>query len=84
VPASLIASLFWTCALAVVIAQVMILRSSARVLGRARPARPLLEWGFAIGPAVVLALVLGLAWRAMMRPPTAEVTLPAPPSGIIS
>lgn len=83
-PASVVALLFWTCAVAAVVAQVMILRSSARVLRRERPARPLLEWGFAVGPALVLALVLAIAWRAMMRPPVTEVTLPAAPGEVIS
>ncbi len=83
-PASLIALLFWSCALAVVVAQVMILRSSARVLRQGALPRPVLEWGFAVGPALVLALVLFLSWRATMRPPTVEVELPAVPGEIRS
>lgn len=81
-PASLIALLFWTAALAVVVAQVMILRSTARVLRAAAPTRPALEWFFAVGPAVVLALVLVLSWRATMRPPTIQVDLRALPGEI--
>ena len=81
-PASLIAVLFWSAALAVVVAQVMILRSTARVLRAAAPTRPALEWGFAVGPAVVLVLVLVLSWRATMRPPTVRVEVPALPGEI--
>lgn len=83
-PALLIAVLFWSAAAAVVVAQVMILRSTARVLRAAAPDRPALEWGFAVGPALVLALVLALAWRATMRPPTVQVDLPAVPGEIRS
>ncbi len=83
-PAALIAVLFWTAVVAVIVAQVMILRSSARVLRAATPARPGLEWAFAVGPALVLALVLALSWRATMRPPAIEVDLPALPGEIRS
>jgi hypothetical protein len=83
-PAALIAALFWTAVVAVIVAQVMILRSSARVLRAATPAHPALEWAFAVGPALVLALVLVLSWRAAMRPPTIEVDLPAVPGEIRS
>lgn len=78
-PATFVAALFWTAIVAVIVAQVMILRSSARALRAAPPARPALEWAFAVGPALVLALVLALSWRATMRPSAIEVELPAVP-----
>jgi heme/copper-type cytochrome/quinol oxidase subunit 2 len=70
--------LFWVAALAVVVAQVMILRSTRRALGalRAQSAGsglPLREWAFAVGPALLLALVLVLSWRAATRPPVVDV-----------
>lgn len=83
-PAALIAVLFWSAALAVVVAQVMILRSTARALRAVTPARPALEWAFAVGPALILALVLVLSWRATMAPPSIEVDLPAVPGEIRS
>lgn len=83
-PAALIAALFWTAVVAVVVAQVMILRSTARVLRAATPARPVLEWAFAVGPALVLALVLVLSWQATMRPAAIEMELPALPGEIRS
>lgn len=83
-PAALIAILFWTAVVAVIVAQVMILRSSARVLRAATPARPALEWAFAVGPALVLALVLMLSWRAAMRPPSIPVDVPPLPGEIRS
>jgi len=79
VPATLVALVFWTAIVAVVVAQVMILRSTTRVLRSAAPERPVREWSFAIGPALVLALVLFLSWRAAMEPRTIEVQLPALP-----
>ena len=83
-PAVLIAVLFWSATAAVVVAQVMILRSSARVLRAAAPERPVLEWTFAVGPALVLALVLFLSWRATMAPPSVEIELPTVPGEIRS
>ena len=73
--APLVAALFWSAVVAAVAAQVMILRSTARVLRAVAPARPALEWGFAILPALVLALVLALSWRATMRPSAVEVRI---------
>jgi len=80
--AMLIAALFWTAVVAVVVAQAMILRSTARVLRAEVPARPALEWGFAIVPALVLVLVLALSWRATMRPPPIEVQI-SPSAGAV-
>ncbi len=73
--APLIAALFWIAVVAAVVAQVMILRSTARVLRAVAPARPALEWSFAILPALVLVLVLALSWRATMRPRAIEVNI---------
>lgn len=74
-PAPLVAALFWIAVVAVVVAQVMILRSTTRVLRAVTPKRLALEWGFAILPAVVLAFVLVLSWRATMRPTALEVNV---------
>ena len=80
--APLIAALFWIAVLAAVVAQVMILRSTARVLRAVAPARPALEWSFAILPALVLVLVLALSWRATMRAPAIEVNI-TPAAGAV-
>jgi hypothetical protein len=76
-PPILAALLFWSALLAAVVAQVMILRSTRRVLRAGAPRTPGLEWAFALLPALALAAVLVLSWRAAMRPPAVEVTLPA-------
>jgi len=62
--ASFLTLLFWICAVAVVAAQAMILRSTVRAwrLGGARAVRT--EWAFAVLPAVALAAVLWLSWTA--------------------
>lgn len=67
-PPLLAALLLWGAAAAAVTGQVMILRSSRRVLTRTDARRPIAEWAFAIGPALVLALVLVLTWQAATRP----------------
>ena len=82
-PAPLLAVVLWTCILAAAVAQVMILRSTARTLRRAQLARPFREWAFAIVPALVLVLVLFLSWRAAMRPLRVDVTGPAAPGSVI-
>ncbi len=66
-PAPMIAAVFWIAVVAAVVAQGMILRSTTRVLRAVAPARPALEWSFAIAPALILALVLVFAWRATER-----------------
>ena len=83
-PTALLTLLFWAAVLAAVAGQVMILRSTRRVLRAAAPRTPLLEWGFAIGPALVLAVVLVLSWRAAMRPPVIQVDLMPLPGEIRS
>lgn len=69
-PPFLAALLLWGAAAAAVTGQVMILRSSRRVLKRTDAPRPIAEWAFAIGPALVLAIVLVLSWQAATRPAT--------------
>lgn len=68
--------LFAACAAAIVIAQALILVSTARGIrearGRALGARPAVEWAYAIVPAVGLAALLLFAWRAM-HPETLRV-----------
>ena len=77
--------IFYLVAAAIVIAQLFILRSTARgmryapsVADRESPARapgprsPVLEWAYAIVPAVALVALLLFAWRAM-HPDTMEV-----------
>ena len=71
-PPLLAALLLWSTLVAAARAQVMILRSTRRVLAAARPRSPALEWAFAIVPALALAVVLLLSWRAAMRPPAVE------------
>lgn len=64
----LAAALLWGAIAAAVTSQVMILRSSRRVLRGTAARPPILEWTFALGPALVLALVLVLSWQAATRP----------------
>ena len=66
-------SLFWAAVLAVIVAQVMILRSTARAWRGAGTAAPFTEKLFAVGPALVLVAVLWLSWRAAMAPPVIHV-----------
>lgn len=67
-PPTLAAVLLWGAIAAAVTGQVMLLRSSRRVLRTAGGRRPLGEWAFAIGPAIILALVLVLTWQAATGP----------------
>ncbi len=79
-PGLLLAFVFWSAVLAVVVSQVMILRSSARVLRTAAHRNVAVEWVFAVGPALALAAVLAFSWRAAMRPAPIQVDL-APVAG---
>lgn len=58
--------IFWICAAAILVAQVMILRSTRRgmLIGPASARTPL-EWAFAVGPAVAVILLLIATWRTM-------------------
>ncbi len=61
--AALTTILFWAALAAALIAQGMILASTRRVLRAAPPRSLLLEWAFALAPALALAFVLFLSWR---------------------
>lgn len=66
---SFLTLLFWSCAGAVVLAQLMILRSTWRAwkLGGARSARTAVaEWSFAVVPALAIFAVLWLSWGALV------------------
>jgi hypothetical protein len=65
-PPILAAILFWSAIIAAIVAQGMILRSTRRVLRSVTPRSPALEWAFALAPALALAAVLVLSWRAAM------------------
>jgi heme/copper-type cytochrome/quinol oxidase subunit 2 len=58
--------IFWICAATILVAQVMILRSTRRgmLIGPASARTPL-EWAFAVGPAVAMLLLLIATWRTM-------------------
>jgi hypothetical protein len=61
-------ALFWFAALAILVAQVVILRSTKRGMAVAGPVRsPVLEWIFAVGPAIGL-IVLLYGTRLAMHP----------------
>ncbi len=72
VPDTLLTPLFWICAAAIVIAQVLILRSTRRAWHFGRSAQDgkattgFAVWSFAVGPVVVLGLLLWATWRAVM------------------
>jgi heme/copper-type cytochrome/quinol oxidase subunit 2 len=58
--------LFWTAIIAVVIAQIFILRSTARGMrGPAARGRTALEWMWAILPAISLVVLFVWTWRTM-------------------
>jgi heme/copper-type cytochrome/quinol oxidase subunit 2 len=59
-------TLFTLAALAIVIAQVMILRSTRRGMRHGpRGASSALEWTYAVLPALVLIVMLAWTWRTM-------------------
>lgn len=70
--------LFWFAALAIVIAQLMILRSTRRGM-RHRPRGSVwaLEWSYALLPALALVVVLVFTWRTMHP---SVIRLHAPPA----
>lgn len=83
-------ALFWIAAAAVVIAQVMILRSTRRAfragahpapVGPDKKIEPMrrrsqaLEWAFAIGPAFAIAFLLFATWQAASRAPVIHVDI---------
>jgi len=59
-------AVLWLSIALVVISQVMILRSTVRAMRAATSAqaRRGIEWAYAVGPVIVLALVLVATWQA--------------------
>ncbi|MBM4193331.1 MAG: hypothetical protein FJ202_02985 [Gemmatimonadetes bacterium] len=74
---SLAVTLFVIAAAGIVIAQWMILVSTARALRHAGTPRSGREWAYAVVPAVLLVALLIGTWRAM-HPTTIEVRGTAP------
>jgi hypothetical protein len=72
-PSLILTVLFWSAALAVVLGQIAILRSTSRAWRHAGTTVPLTERVFAWGPALVLIIVLVFAWREATRPPVIEM-----------
>jgi hypothetical protein len=80
-------ALFWTCAILILVSQLMILRSTRRAHrgvgrgelppGTAAPRTGPLEWAFAIGPAIALVVLLVATWRAATRPASMDVRFDA-------
>ncbi len=58
--------LFWICITLVVVAQLLILRSTVRAMraSSSASARRTIEWAYAVVPMVVLAVVLVATWQA--------------------
>ena len=76
--------LFAALALAIVISQAFILRSTARGMRHGGPAeRPVLEWTYAIAPAIALVALLYFSWLAM-HPDVVNVQGVAPQIGLDS
>lgn len=76
-------ALFWSAVIAVVVAQVAILRSTARAWRRSAAPVPAVERVFAWGPAFVIVIVLFFAWREATKPPIIEVQFDPTTRGII-
>lgn len=74
--------LFWSAALAIVLGQVMILRSTARAWRLAGARVPVMERVWAWLPALALAAVLYFSWRMATRPPIVEIQLTPGAQGI--
>lgn len=72
-PPEFLTALFWIAAVAVVVAQWMILRSTGRAWGMAAGPVPLTERVFAYGPALVILAVLYFSWQAATAPPVMQV-----------
>jgi heme/copper-type cytochrome/quinol oxidase subunit 2 len=73
-------AIFLIAAVAIVLSQALILRSTARGMrvdvARQGGGRAFLEWCYAIIPALALVALLGATWRTM-HPAGAESTPPA-------
>lgn len=72
----LLTLLFWTAAIAIVVGQVMILRSTARAWAMSGVAVPMTEKLFAWVPAIALLAVLWFSWKAATAPPTVQFDAP--------
>ena len=60
--------LFYIIAAAILVSQALILRSTARGMrhsGGGATARPVLEWAYAVIPALALVALLLFSWRTM-------------------
>lgn len=81
-PSLFMTVLFWVAVGAALVAQVMILRSTARAWRGGGAAAPVTERVFAFGPALILVVVLWLSWREATRPPIIEVQFDPATQGI--
>jgi len=75
--------IFWICAAAILVAQIMILRSTRRgmLIGPASARTPL-EWAFAVGPAFAVLLLLIATWRTMHPASLLLHTAPVAPGAV--
>jgi hypothetical protein len=72
-PAPYAEMLFWTAAVATGAAQVLILRSTFRVLRNAeRTSRRAWEWVWAVLPAASLVVLFAWTWQTMRQQPAAH------------
>ena len=76
--------IFWIAAVAIVAAQILILRSTRRGMRLGPPGSgSWLEWTFAVLPVIAVAVLLVFTWRAM-HPETFRVDAIAPRIGASS
>ena len=73
----LLTVLFWLAAIAIVVGQVMILRSTSRAWLASGADVPVSERLFAWLPAVGLLAVLWFSWKAATAPPSFQIEVPA-------
>ena len=77
-------ALFWVAVLAIVIAQIAILRSTVRAMRAGTAAvRTPREWAFAVGPALALVALLFFTWQTM-HPRTIETRGTRTTTGVTS
>lgn len=71
-------AIFWIAAVAIVIAQLLILRSTRRGMRHgAGGGGSVIEWAYAIVPALALVVLLLLTWQTM-HPGTIQAVGPSP------
>jgi hypothetical protein len=75
-PSIVLTLLFWSAAIAIVVGQVMILRSTARAWAASGIPVPMTEKLFAWLPALALLAVLWFSWKAATAPPTFQFESP--------